>query len=337
MLRRREHRDYLSVKNAIMSLIRNSLGATTHKTAMALLSVLVVMLGFNSPLIACSVCRCGDNAFQFSDQALPLAGQADAQRLRLSLASSYSTKSNALTPDEGPGQEQQHEFRPSVKAVYQLLDHFAVSGELPLSFRHLTVTTGQGVELQKSSGIGDAELTTLWMTNFASANGRYYSAGLSADFKFPTGHNSAQRDGVRMDEHLQGGTGSYDIVVGGALSRSTCGSRTFTSAYYRRNGSNSFDYHYGNAVLFNLGAQRSISSGVIGSLQLNGRHARQDFEKGAIVNNTGGSVAYLTPGIRFGLGSITSLSLSIQIPVWQSLYGDQSEKPVFVTGVNINL
>lgn len=312
-------------------------GVTMRKTAAVILAAFMITLESGSPLQACSVCRCGDNAFQFSDQALPLAGQADARRLRLSLASTYSTKSNALSPDEGLGTEQQREFRPSVKAVFQISNHLAVSGELPLSFRQLTVTTNQGVERQRSSGIGDADLTALWMTNFASANGRFYSAGLSAGFKLPSGRNDAQANGVRMDEHLQSGTGSYDVEVGGALARSTCDSRLYASTYFRRNGTNGFEYHYGNAALFNLGAQRSISSNVIASLELNGRHAQRDTRSAVIVDNTGGSVAYLTPGIRFGLGNVTSLSVSLQIPVWQSLYGDQSEKPVLVTGVNMNL
>ncbi len=302
-----------------------------------LIPILAVALGSFSTATACSVCRCGDNAFQFSDQDLSLSRQADARRLRLSLANSYSTKSNALSPDEGTGTEQQHELRPSIKAVYQLSDHFAFSGELPMSFRRLEVTTADGVERDKSSGVGDAEMTALWMTNFAYKADRHLTVGLSASFKLPTGHNNAQSGGVRADEHLQSGTGSYDIVVGGAFSLATRTNRIFASAYFRSNGTNSFDYHYGNAALFNIGAQRSISSSVTGSLQLNGRHARRDFDSGEIVDNTGGSVAYLTPGVRFGLGTVTSLSVSVQIPVWQDLYGEQNEKSVLITGVNINL
>jgi hypothetical protein len=301
-----------------------------------LIAALTACASVTSPS-ACSVCRCGDNAFQFSDQALPLAGQSDIQRFRFSLANTYSTKSNALSPDEGPGTERQREFRPSAKAMYQLSDHFGLSAELPLSFRRLQVTTDDGIEHERSSGFGDAELSTLWMTNFASANGRHYSAGLSASFKLPTGHNNAKSDGARADEHLQGGTGSYDVTLGGAIARSTCASRIFASAYFRRNGTNEFDYHYGNAMLFNLGAQRSFSSVLIGSLQLNGRHARRDFESGAIVDNTGGSVAYMTPGVRVALGEITSLSLSVQIPVWQDLYGTQDEKAVLGTGISFSL
>jgi hypothetical protein len=325
------------VINITMIAVRVLLGESMHKIKFVLMTGMIIWFGFTSSPMACSVCRCGDNAFQFADQALPLSKQSDAGRFRLSLANSYSSKSNALSPDEGPGTEQQLEFRPSIKAVYQLSRNLAISSELPFSFRRITVTNDQGVQRQRSYGIGDAELTTLWMTNFASANGRYYSAGLSVDLKIPTGQNKAHTSGVRADEHLQSGTGTFDVVVGGAISRSSCASRLFVSAYFRRNGTNDFAYHYGNATLVNLGIQRSFSQSVIGSLQLNGRRASRDVDNDVAANNTGGAVAYISPGVRIGIGNTTSLSLSIQVPIWQSLYGNQNEKSVLVTGIGINL
>ncbi len=328
---------YLDVMINIMGPISEPQGVFMRNATYGILGALLLLTGSVTPSRACSVCRCGDNAFQFSDQALPLAGQSDIRRFRLSIANLYSTKSNALTPDEGPGMEHQREFRPSAEAMYELTDHLSVSTEFPLSFRRLQVSTDAGSTHERSSGFGDAELSALWMTNFASANGRHYSAGLAGSLKLPTGRNNAQADGARVEEHLQSGTGSYDFTFGGALARSTCASRVFASAYFRRNGTNDFDYHYGNAVLANIGGQRSILSWMIGSLQVNARHARRDLDSKTTVDNTGGSVAYLTPGVRVALGDVTSLSLSVQIPVWQNLYGDQSEKSVLITGLNFSL
>ncbi len=303
--------------------------------------ILIILAGISlidsSTAYSCSVCQSGDNAFQFANQALTLSGQTSVRHFQLGIGNRYFNKSNALSPIDGIGTESERELRPSVKLTYISLNHFALSAELPVSFRRLKVADGAGISREHSSGFGDAELSGLWMANLYSRDGKFYSGGISAALKMPTGPNNSRQDGVRIDEHLQSGTGSYDYILGGALVRATCQSRLYSSIYYRHNGTNSFNYHYGNATLFNLGFQRAVYDWLSGSLELNVRHALRDIEDSATAPNTGGSVAYLTPGLRIAVGKVTSLALSVQIPTWKNLYGQQTEKPVFLTGVNIIL
>jgi len=286
---------------------------------------------------ACSVCRCGDNGCQFSEQTLtPSSDRADRQ-LRFSIANSYSSKSNALSQDEGVGDEKQREFRPSLKASYKVLNGINLSAELPMSLKRLEAVSDDGKEISKSSGFGDAELTGSWMSNIHSGPGATYSLGLSAAIKIPSGRNNLQSDGERREEHLQAGSGSYDYTLGGGLVATTFENRVFISAYYRHNGTNKYEYHYGHATLFNLGAQRALNSWLDGLLQLNARYAKADLENRETVDNTGGWVGYLTPGIRLAIGNISSFSLSVQIPVWQNLNGDQTEKAVVLSGFTVGI
>ncbi len=83
--------------------------------------------------------------------------------------------------------------------------------------------------------------------------------GLAVLLKLPTGQNSIKRDGQRLDEHLQPGTGSYDWQVGGLLARSIHAVPVFSSIYYRHSGTNRFGYHYGNSFLYNLGATHPLA------------------------------------------------------------------------------
>jgi hypothetical protein len=183
--------------------------------------------------------------------------------------------------------------------------------------------------------LGDAELSSVWTHTLASSGGRFYTGGLALIVKLPTGSNNLRQSGERLDEHLQAGTGTVDWQIGAAVSRLTCTSRFFTSIYYRRNGTNDFGYHYGNALLFNLGAERPLIAGFNGSVQANGRYARRDDDNAGIVENTGGWVTDVTPGLRLNLTETIGISAAVQVPVYQDLYGVQSEKAVINTGLSV--
>jgi hypothetical protein len=292
----------------------------------------VISCFYVGQLHACSVCRCGDNAFHFSERGFGLPGQTELHRFSFGAGNLYSTKSNTLTADEGNGTERQKEIRPSFRAIFNPSERVSFSIEIPIQFRRLTVTTADEMSVEKSSGFGDVELAAVCTHTLASENGRFYTGGLAFVTKLPTGSNRLSRSGIRMDEHMQAGTGALDYQLGAAASRLTCTSRFFTSVYYRRNGTNDFEYHYGNAMLFNLGAERPLTAGFDGSLQVNGRFAARDHESADMVENTGGWVVYISPGLRLSLTQVFGITMAVQIPIYQNLYGVQSEKAVLSTG-----
>ena len=291
----------------------------------------------SSPALPCSVCRCGDDGLQMTQPPLASAQRPEFERLRLSLSHTYSSKSNALGSDEGVGTESQREYRPAVRGFYQVTRQLSVSAEIPLTVRRLAVASNHESSVKRSTGFGDLELTGAWKRGFSSVSDSSVSVGFSAALKIPMGQNSLTSDGKRLDEHLQAGTGSYDYTLGGGLARTLTNGRVFVSAYFRHNGTNNYAYHYGHATLFNVGAQRSLKPWLQGILQLNTRYARRDTDHEDTVGNTGGWVGYVTPGARFELQPSTSLSISVQIPVWQDLYGTQSEKSVLTTALSVGM
>ena len=286
---------------------------------------------------ACSVCRCGDNAFLFSQRGMEMPGQSMESRFSLALGNLYSNKSNILSGDEGLGTERQREIRPSLRMSYNLTHNFSFAFELPFQFRKIEATTADGIGNKRSSGIGDAELSTVWMRELSENDGRFYIGGLSFSAKVPTGRNNLRESGERLDEHLQAGSGSYDWQLGGALSRSTCSSELFASLYYRTNGTNDYRYHYGDATLYNLGGQWPLTDWLTGSVQFNGRYASRDSDHNDVVANTGGWVTYLSPGFRVSLSRFSDVYAAVQIPIYQKLFGVQTEKAVLSTGISFQL
>jgi hypothetical protein len=311
--------------------------------------ILVALMGsiaFSAaPLSACSVCRCGESMMlctaDTSDQnAHLLNGLPDKGKFRLQLATAVSSKTSDIAGGlaaEELGSEHQREYRPSVRATYGIWNNLSISAELPFSYKRNTEVSPGETKLTTSSGISDAEIGLAWSVPFSHTTDATWLVGLSAIGKLPTGSSDLKDGDERADEHIQPGTGSYDFQVGGAISALSTGMTIHGSLYYRYNGKNDYQYQYGRAVLYNLGVQHRISGFLFGTLQLNGRHAARDRENGDLVEHTGGTVIYAAPGLRYGLTQRVSLTANLQIPVYQKLYGVQSEKVVLNSGFSFEL
>jgi hypothetical protein len=155
--------------------------------------------------------------------------------------------------------------------------------------------------------------------------------------KTPWGQNNASRDGERLDEHVQPGTGSTDWFAG--LSGSyqiDPKSAVFASVQYRQTGRNDTGYRYGRISLVNLAYEHKLGPKWDGVIEANFRHAGYDQigVDGETDPNTGGSLLYLTPRLLFSAGKGWVIRAAAQIPLTQSgLHGEQHEKAVLNLGV----
>jgi hypothetical protein len=328
----------------------------TRLTAIAFVTIGLTLVTLDHTY-ACSVCRCDEGVMLCSAGSSDQAAQAlnalpDKGTFRFQLRSQFLSKSSALSPDQGPnpsaaakpsataltaGSEHEREYRPSLRASYGISNQLTVSAELPFSFKRIEERTSVENSATSASGFGDAELSLAWSETFARTTGNTWTIGFGATLKAPTGSNNSRQNGVRLDEHLQPGSGSYDWQIGIAFARIGANSSQHASVYRRFTGTNSFAYRYGEVWLYNLGLQQRLSSALMGTVQLDGRYASKDTQDGRYVENTGGSVLYLTPGIRVRVTPRASLIANVQIPVWENLYGVQSEKVVLNTGVSLDL
>jgi len=209
----------------------------------------------------------------------------DAHRRRESTKERYLSKSNAL--DEGPGEEQEGEHRVAAFALWRPMNRLALLGRLPYALKEITTRPQAGpTTTDRAHGLGDAEL--LAMVGVAQTAGRHpLTLGLVAGAAAPTGPNDLKdANGDRLDAHLQTGTGA----------------------------------------LYNAGFISRARSGMRLVMQLNGRSAAHDrLEDANTGENTGGTVLYATPGVRWVSTLGLSVEAAVQIPVAQALYGTQTE------------
>lgn len=287
---------------------------------------------FAVPALACSICRCGDPTFN----ALGKEGVAQTG-LRIALDWDQLKKTQGA-PEE---RESLRERRTTLLVAYGLSDRISLFARLPWAERELTESAEGEPERRRHSGLADPEVygqLRLWSSRFEGDVGVRTSLYAIAGVKTDWGENDAAREGERLDEHLQPGTGSTDWF--GGLSGShqlNPRSALFASAQYRHTGGNDFGYRYGRIVLVNLAYEHKLSARWDGVMEANYRHAGRDrIDAGGTTDpDTGGEIVYLTPRLLFDAGHGWVLRASAQLPLSDAgLEGRQDEQAVLNVGVS---
>jgi len=290
---------------------------------------LLLLTGSTAIAQACSQCMCGS--------PLPAAylWGAEPDHFRFGVEERYLSKANAL--DEEPGMEQESEHRVSAYGLWRPAEPLLLLGRLPYSFREQIQRPLDGTEATtRHNGLADAELTSVWRAwQPWVGEGRRATVSLIGGVIVPTGSNHARDDeGVRLDEHLQTGAGAWRGSFGGIAVAPVGVGTVEIDAQERWNGTNDFDYHYGNTFLANAG----YTSRVYGSFQLlafaNARSALRDEDGAAFAPNTGGTMIYASPALRYwGKGGWIA-DLAVQVPVVSNLYGIQEEHTTARLGIS---
>ena len=284
------------------------------------------------PAQACSICRCGDPTFN----ALGKEGIAQTG-LRLAVDWDEVEKTQG-SPDDAF--DELHEQRITLLAAYAVSDRVNLFARMPYSERELTETEGGESEHTRHSGLADPEIygqVQLWASQFDGAVGIRSAIFAVAGVKTNWGENDASRNGERLDEHVQPGTGSTDWFAG--LSGSyqiDPHSAIFASAQYRHTGRNDFGYRYGRIQLFNVAYEHKLGTRWDAALEGNYRSSQHDQvdSSGTLDPDTGGSIVYLTPHLLFDAGGGWVLRASAQLPLSDSgLNGHQDEKAVLNFGI----
>lgn len=297
------------------------------------LALAVVLGAASAPSVAlaCSICRCGDPTFNALGRGFAARG------FRAAFDWERFDKDQGNPAEEA---ELQVENRFTALASYGFGERLALSVRVPYSVRDLTLSVpDQEPERVDTHGLSDPEIygqLRLWASRMNPAFGRRSSLSIVAGVKAPWGENDVERDGVRVDEHAQPGTGSTDVFGGLAfLYLIDKQSALFVSSAYRHTGTNDFDYRYGSSVLGNVAYEHKLGRRLDGVVELNFRHAAKDQldATGALDDDTGGSLLYLTPRLLVNLGAGLVLRAGAQIPVVRDLNGYQKERVVANVGL----
>jgi hypothetical protein len=314
--------------------------------AVSLLLFLLLTLAAVPPARACSMCRCGDATFNalgtdvYVDGKVRVAfdwerfdkdqGAADAQESmlenRFTTALSY-TFSDRVTAVARIPYSSRVQRSPGEEAAAATLAATSSSSS-PSSGRVRSTT----------SDLSDPELyalVRLWSSSFAGGLGRRAWVSLIGGVKTDWGRNDLRQGGVRLDEHLQAGTGSRDFFGGfSSVYLLTHTSSLFGSVQYRRTGTNDFGYRYGDIKMASAGYEQKLTEKLDGVVTLDYRDAGRDLAGAAGFDpDTGGRILYASPRLSMDFTRGLVGRLSVQVPVVKSLNGDQQEKTVVNVGL----
>jgi hypothetical protein len=306
----------------------------------ALAAAAALILTTATPARACSVCGCGDPLLASSDPAAITGG------LRLQLDTEY-LRIDAGTDGQPGYTDKLAQWSYRLNAVYRPIEPLALSVTIPLVKKSIR-TVGGGTSVSDSSltGLGDVEIAAryaLWTSVKLGAR-RVQELAVSAGSALPTGKKDAKDSGGGLvDPHGQLGTGGWGPFAGLHYRLEQGDWMGFASLSYRlRTEASYFDhskYKFGDALLWSLHGQYRPVSKVAIDLGIDGRFAVADRAvdtDGAVISkveNTGGTVLSLAPGVYLNAWGGAWVFARGQVPIHQDLLGEQSVKPSFTAGL----
>lgn len=182
--------------------------------------------------------------------------------------------------------------------------------------------------------------TDLWVSGkYRFLKGPYGQAAALAGVKLPTGRDDVRgAEDEKLEPTLQPGSGAFDFLAGAAYSVWLVErlSLDASTSYTFRTEDDDFKVgdriDGGFAVTYRLTQDVKSFPQVAIFVEPSIRHVFKTREDGHLVKNTGGTVLFLTPGVRIGLTEHVSFMLAPQIPLLQLLNSEQQETRIKLLG-----
>lgn len=203
-------------------------------------------------------------------------------------------------------------------------------------------------EAEFDSGSGETEivtfdpdgLTDLWLTaKYRFYRGPLGSLAVLGGVKFPTGKFDVKNsEGERVEPSATAGSGSYDGMLGLAYSRFLTARLTFDASAQYTLRTEDDDFKLGNRIDAGMAFAYRFTEDiekypqVSAFAEANVRHLLKSEEDGERDPNTGGTVLFLTPGVRVAFTKNLSFTVSSPLPVLQDLNGTQLKTRYKVNG-----
>ncbi len=148
----------------------------------------------------------------------------------------------------------------------------------------------------------------------------------------PSGTGGHAHSGTLLETHLQPGSGSWDPIFGLAWSRDLGMANLDSSVMYTIVTEGDQETDLGDTFAYNLAIARSVMPTVNLVLELNGEWRDREVRDNEVIDNSGGHVLYLSPGVRFAPADRWSAGLSFGKPIINDLNGVQSDPDFRIVG-----
>ena len=200
-----------------------------------------------------------------------------------------------------------------------------------------------GVETFNAKALGDIKLTGRYRMTLNEED--HSSVGIKVGIKMATGRKDATWDGtttVPGEVSLQPGNGSTDLILGAFWNQAAPGNALswFAQAILQNSIKHDDVFRPGNQINVDGGARYNVGRSLNALLQLNGHWNAADGGSSAPLTaagdpNSGGKAISVTPGLSYSLAAGTNVYGLLQLPIYQSVNGQQLTASNSVTiGIN---
>lgn len=224
--------------------------------------------------------------------------------------------------------------------VYGWSERFSTILTIPFISKELDLTSSGNRISRKDSGIGDVEVLgkyRFYTRDYPAATSRF---SLLAGTDLPTGQSGDADSRGKLPRDLQLGSGSADPLIGAAYTWQSLDNEWDASMTYQfKTTANKFEF--GDVLNYTVAYQQRIwpvqlpERGLYTQwnivLEANGQWAQKVKDHGNRVDNTGGHLLFISPGLQVATERFV-IETSIQLPALQNLNGNQLEPDFTLVG-----
>lgn len=223
-------------------------------------------------------------------------------------------------------------FALPVMVPYEVIPNkLVVIGAIPFLNKEMKLTKEGNRQSRGDPGWGDLKLLAKYQFFQKDTKSSTLRMTFLGGIKLPTGKYNASDAGGPLPRPLQIGSGSFDFYGGPIFTYVQDQLGINTEINFRKNAEAN-DYQFGDILSANLALGYRILPKVYETypspyatayLELLSQFSGKDLENGAKLDNTGGSVVLLSPGLQYVLSRTFLLEASLQFPIFQDLNGTQ--------------
>jgi len=316
------------------SLVTSIFAGPSRRSLQSLaLAVFAVAAGASAAL-GCSVCGCSLSSDWAAQGYTTTPGLDASVRFEYFAQSDLRSGTNGVNrtayafPNDQEIQQRTLNRNTWLDLNYVVDSSWAISALVPWHDRfHTTVVAGDtDISTSRASGVGDVRLLARWQDVKPSG-----SFGLQFGLKLPTGRfdqnfSAGPQAGGPLDRGLQLGTGTTDVIAGVSwFARPATELGTFAQATLQQPLTARADFLPSTSLTLSGGVRWLNTSRFTPQLQLNLKTEGREHGAEADTPNSGGTLAYLSPGVTAEISTTSNAFVFVQLPVYQRVNGLQLE------------
>ncbi|MGF1547555.1 MAG: hypothetical protein ACFCUG_09515 [Thiotrichales bacterium] len=284
-------------------------------------ALFVAVLITSGSALACSTCLAGDPTLTLMGAEKPFVGRKRIALEWLDRSEEIGIAGfNRVTVDER---------RWSLGFSYTPNERLSLGVRLPWLDKQREDASLARVKVQD---FGDVEITAKFYLQSRTFGARD-AYGLIAGLRLPTATEQRRANGMAFDIDTQAGTGAVTPQFGGWYARYAYPWFAQVTSVLHVAGGGFQDFRAGAALATSATGQRALTQTLALQLGIDTRWSARDQYASEADPDSGGFIAYLSPGLVYTLREDLLVNLRVQLPIVDALNGNHDESVTFGVGI----